>query len=205
MRTLLAILTLLLAAPAADASWRFWEHFQSRQSCTAPGIPNTFDEHIYWAAKRYMSEPLRSKPCLLKAICWTESRLKPDAKSHVGAIGLCQVMQGTFVDAHRKHPTIGRNLRNVRTNIAAGAIELDRAWRVWIAPRSNACRWDLAAASYNAGAGHVIKAQTLSGGARCWETIRHFLDDVTGKHAVETVDYVDRVNRAYWRLLGFRW
>ena len=64
---------------------------------------------------------------------------------------------------------------------------------VWIAQRPAQCRLELAQASYNAGAGHVLKAQGLAGGARCWDGIAPQLHRVTGHHAQETIHYVARI------------
>ena len=173
-----------------------------RNQCSSPGIVNTYDKELYRAARRHLSEPLRSHWCLMKSLCFTESRLKPDAESGVGAIGLCQVMPGTYEDARRKEKSLrSSDIREVRSNVTASAITLQRYWDIFLArKRPNNCRLDNTLASYNGGPGNILKAQALSGDKSCWEQFRHFLRQVTGKHSVETIDYVDRVKQNWYRL-----
>jgi len=52
-------------------------------------------------------------------------------------------------------------------------------------------------ASYNAGAGNIIRAQSLCGGALDWTGIAPCLPQVTGHHAHETITYVERIDRWY--------
>ena len=169
------------------------------QRCSAHGITDDYDALIRIAAERWMPVEMRSHWCALKAQCWVESRLDPDATSPAGARGLCQVLPSTAGDFGLRG-----KLGTARNNLKAAALAWDRFWRVWISPRSHECRWRLTVASYNAGAGHIIAAQRLAGGAPCWERIRHELPAVTGHHARETTDYVDRVERAWHRLRGHR-
>lgn len=184
-------------------TWAAFGEARTRQQCRAEGISNAYDRTLRIAARRYMQEPLRSRWCLLKAVCHTESRLDPDAESGAGAVGLCQITPPTAETARRVTPIRSHDLRNAKTNAAYAAATLQRMWNVWISPRSAECRWELAAASYNAGPGHIIEAQRRAAGALCWERIRASLPDVTGRHARETIDYVGRVWRTYYRLRGF--
>ena len=176
---------------------------RERERCEAEGISNAYDDVFKTAARRYMEEPLRSRWCLVKAICWAESRLDPNAESGAGAVGLCQITEPTAETARRITPIRSRNLRDAKANAAYAAATLQRNWNIWISPRSAECRWELTAASYNAGAGHIINAQKLAAGALCWERIRRYLPEVTGKHAWETINYISRVEKTYRRLRGF--
>ena len=179
--------------------------------CSAPGISNAFDPQLKWASRKFFSEPLRSKGfCYLKSLCYTESNLDPNAESAY-AKGLCQITPPTLDTAERlgnaryKYKFRSNDLREVKTNVAAAVITLDRMWRIWTSKRSNQCRLELAFASYNAGGGNIIKAQAASGGERCWEGIRESLHEITGRHSKETLDYVSRVFKNYIRLrLGLR-
>lgn len=56
----------------------------------------------------------------------------------------------------------------------------------------------ISAASYNAGAGHLIKAQRLCGGGNLYRQIIPCLPQVTGKHSAETIDYVDKIIGRWW-------
>lgn len=159
---------------------------------------------IMWAAKRHWPEPYRSNPDLLVEQCRAESNLKADAESPVGAIGLCQVMPATALELLAKRDARGKargllrgqirgKLRDGKTNAELAARYMARMFRIWAYPRTHWCRWRLAVASYNAGAGNVIKAQTLSGGRSCFEDIAPFLHQITGKHSAETIAYTFRV------------
>ena len=72
-----------------------------------------------------------------------------------------------------------------------------RLQKGWSSPRPQLERHRLAQSSYNAGAGNIIKAQSLCGGARDWADIAPCLPRVTGRHAAETIGYVDAI--AKWR------
>jgi soluble lytic murein transglycosylase-like protein len=82
--------------------------------------------------------------------------------------------------------------------IEAGAYYMARLRRGWSAPRASDERHMLAQASYNAGAGNILRAQALCGGARDWRDIAPCLPRITGPvHSAETIGYVDAIRR--WR------
>ena len=177
---------------------------RERERCEAEGISNAYDDVFKTAARRYMEEPLRSRWCLLKAICIVESNLNPNAASPAGAIGLCQVTEPTAETARRIAPSIrSHDLRDAKTNANSAAVNLQWNWNIWFSRRTPECRWELTAAGNNSGPQHIIDAQKLAGGALCWEQIRRYLPEVTGRHATETIDYVGRVWRTYYKLRGF--
>jgi len=130
----------------------------------------------------------------LKAQCYQESRLKPLAKSPVGAFGICQLMVGAASDAglsplQRADPEM---------NIQAGAFILRRNIRTWFPRPTRFLRLQLGWAGYNAGVGHIIKAQAKCGGLPLWSSIAPCLRDVTGdKNAHETVQYVALIPNWY--------
>ena len=64
-------------------------------------------------------------------------------------------------------------------------------------------RFMLAAASYNAGAGHLIKAQRACNNARNYPEIIICLPDITGHHANETKDYVRKIVTRWYPALIF--
>lgn len=177
--------------------------FAATSTSMAVELPETA---IVLAVKRYWPEPYRSHPDLFIAQCWAESGLKADAESPAGAVGLCQVMPGTAKTLLRSRGGLRGKLRgflrNAKTNAELGARYMGQMFRIWSYPRSSHCRWRLAVASYNAGPGSVIQAQTLSGGRRCWEDIAPFLHQVTGRHSAETIAYVFRVEDEVRRRRG---
>lgn len=130
-----------------------------------------------------------------KAQFWQESHLKPDARSPVGAEGIGQFMPATWreVPAAVRLGVVDR--RAAEPSIRAGAWYMGRMKRVWKAPRPADDRRRLAQASYNAGAGSIIRAQTKCNGAPDWRTIASCLPAVTGRHSAETIGYVARIAR----------
>lgn len=72
-------------------------------------------------------------------------------------------------------------------------------WNTWSSPRPNIDRLELAQASYNAGAGNIIKAQKECGGKVLYEDIIECLPQVTGHHSKETITYIKMIRK--WRML----
>lgn len=81
---------------------------------------------------------------LLAAVVWTESNFQPGAVSHVGALGLAQLMPGTARG-------LGVDPRDPLQNLAGGAAYLRGQLQAF-------GRADLALAAYNAGPGRVTRA-----------------------------------------------
>jgi membrane-bound lytic murein transglycosylase F len=123
----------------------------------------------------------------LKAQCWQESRLKPEAISPAGAVGLCQLMRGAAQDAGLS----STERTDPQKNIRGAAFILRRNIRIWFPRETRFQRLQLGWAGYNAGAGWIVKAQARCGGPPLWPQIAPCLRDVTGdKNAHETVQYV---------------
>lgn len=127
-----------------------------------------------------------------KAQCITESLLDPLAVSHAGAMGLCQIMPGTW---REQAGAMGINASpfNPRANSLVGAAYMRRMLRVWKADRSEADRLRWAQGSYNAGPGRVLEAQRRAGGETVWAIVSRYVPR-------ETRDYVTRIERWYLRI-----
>lgn len=200
-----------LNAPDAHAGerGRSPELHHERFRCSAEGIPDRFDEFFLAASKRHMPPELRGAvgACIMKAICWIESRHREDAVSGVGAVGFCQVMPQTAEDLKKRNKWRGGNLREARYNVQAGAAAFRNFWDVWYFKRTTECRTENSIATYNAGPRNMIDAQTEAESkgimARCWEGIRAGLPAITGRHAWETINYVDRFWSTWRRLRGY--
>lgn len=130
-----------------------------------------------------------------KAQCVQESgpNLKADARSHAGAVGVCQLMPATARDfgldpEHRVLP---------KENIRAGALTLKRCTSMWLPRETRFQRLRLGWACYNSGGGHILKAQVRCGGKLLWEEISPCLPQITGRHAAETQHYVAVIPRWY--------
>lgn len=139
-----------------------------------------------------------------KAQLWQESRLNPQARSPVGASGIAQFMPATWSEVARQ---LGIDPKRVPATVAEPAIaagayymaRLKRQWRGWSASADMMETHRHAQAGYNAGSGHVRRAWTLCGRPARWVETAACLARVTGRHAAETITYVDRIAR--WRAM----
>lgn len=136
-----------------------------------------------------------------KAQLCQESGLDPKAVSPVGAKGLAQFMPGTWREVAAELGLGTRTAFDPSSAIDAGAYYMGKMrrfpdWRWWQDPE----RHRMSQAGYNAGPGNVRKALRLCPG-QSWSVVARCLPDVTGRHARETITYVDRI--ADWqRRLG---
>lgn len=156
-----------------------------------------YDLYFYKYTKMYL--PLHD-PAMVKSLCMAESNLNPLAESGVGAKGLCQHMDATWKE-NMGNLGLSGNVFDPELNVQATAYYLGKMRRMWKAPRSEEDRMFLAKASYNAGAGHLIKAQRICGGPAEYEEIAICLHVVTGHHSVETLTYVERNHMFYRELI----
>jgi soluble lytic murein transglycosylase-like protein len=134
---------------------------------------------------------------LWRAQIKAESAFKPNAVSPVGAQGLAQIMPATFKEIAEKSGIKGSAF-DPEVNLMSGAFYMARMRNTFKSPRPDFERHNLAMASYNAGAGNIIKAQRLAGNPAEWQPVAEQLHLVTGKHAKETRDYVTKI-RAFHR------
>lgn len=140
------------------------------------------------------------------AQCYQESLFDPRARSHVGAMGLCQFMPATHRECVKALRLPAKaSPYDYRISILCNAWYMQRLNRIWRAPRSDEERLFLAQASYNAGAGNIIKAQKKCGMANLWGFINPCLKEVTGKHSEETITYVQRISRWYKEITDEIW
>ena len=137
----------------------------------------------------------------LKAQGYQESLLDKDAVSHAGAQGVMQIMPGTWEEQTERLGIIASPF-NPRANILVGASYMKRMVSFWKAPRPKIERLRLAQASYNAGAGNILKAQRKCQNKSLWKDISPCLVQVTGRHSEETITYVGRIQRWYEELVA---
>ncbi len=128
-----------------------------------------------------------------------ESNLNPNAKSHVGAKGIMQIMPRTFDEIKYKNPSIKGSSLQPKWNIAAG-IYYDRSiWKLWKAKRPFMDKLGFMFGSYNAGKGNIIKAQKVAEktgmNPNHWSSIEKTLPEITGRHSKETIGYVNKINK----------
>lgn len=148
--------------------------------------------------------PLFDYPLAWQAQLYQESLCDAGAVSPVGARGLAQFMPGTWrevagqlaIPAASPHDELA---------IEAGAFYMARLTGIWTARRDPHERHRLAQASYNAGAGNILRAQSTCARHEephhLWGEIRECLPGVTGRHARETINYV-RLIEEHWQGMG---
>ena len=157
-----------------------------------------WDGQFKTAAKRQFAGAVDWK--WFKAQAMAESALDPDAVSPVGARGLMQLMPGTSAEVARRLGLPDRP-HDPRVAIMLGVAYDRHLWRMWSAPRPDLERLRLMMASYNAGAGHILRAQRLAQAAGLdgsdWADMAAHLPEVTGHHSKETINYVSRIERFY--------
>ncbi|MEE8364835.1 MAG: transglycosylase SLT domain-containing protein [Gammaproteobacteria bacterium] len=132
-----------------------------------------------------------------KAQAIAESRLKRDAQSQVGAVGIMQIMPRTYAEILKRNRYIKGSDKNPRWNIAAGIYYNRSIWKIFKAERPFQDRLDFMFGAYNAGKGNILKAQrhtmTTELNPNLWASIEKTLPQVTGKHSKETIAYVDKI------------
>jgi soluble lytic murein transglycosylase-like protein len=159
--------------------------------------PTRFDSEICKQSARY----LVGHDCdWLKAQLIQESALNPNARSPVGAMGLGQIMPATFRQVCVPLVICHISPYNPEASIKAAAYYQARMESKWISKRSDYDRKALGQASYNAGAGNIIKAQRVCGMPSKYQCIIECLPQVTGRHSVETINYVRLIARHYMKL-----
>lgn len=138
-----------------------------------------------------------------KAQAIAESSLDPQARSSAGAIGLMQLMPDTAADLAR-HLGVTNSPRTPHVNIRMGIAYDRNCWDFWTSRRSREERLRFMFGSYNAGPGNILKAQGLARDRLLdndrWQSIVACLPEITGKHAIETINYVARIERLYAEL-----
>ena len=169
--------------------------FLSTSVMAGPPLESKYDDYFIKYTHRYLPGV---DPDLIKAQCWQESRFKETATSPVGAAGICQFMPATWRDAKTAlQISQATSVFHPEYNIQAAAYYMGVQYKIWKSPRSMADRHNLATASYNAGAGHLISAQRLCGNPSSYKLIVPCLPQVTGQNSKETLGYVVNIRRFY--------
>ena len=166
-----------------------------QQSLLALSFSNRYDRLIEKSVKKYWSDYPRAYSW--KAQLYQESRLKAKVTSPVGASGLAQIMPKTKIQLWREL-NFNQNISifSVYHNIFAGAYYMRKQRDQWRWKRPLIDRNQLAQASYNAGLGHILKAQKIcseKAPAILYEEIIGCLPQVTGRHSKETITYIKRI------------
>jgi len=132
-----------------------------------------------------------------KAQAIAESRLRKDAQSQVGAVGIMQIMPRTYAEIVKRSRYIKGSDKNPQWNIAAGIYYNRSIWKIFTEERPFQDRLDFMFGAYNAGKGNILRAQRHTMitdlNPNLWASIEETLPRVTGKHSKETIAYVDTI------------
>lgn len=154
-----------------------------------------YDEAFRKYSKRFFGPAFDWR--IFKAQGMAESNLDPNAKSHVGARGVMQLMPATFREIASKNPELER-IDNPEMNIAAGIAYDRRLWTRWEGDSVLSDVRDFTFASYNAGRRTLLNAQTTARTSgldpRRWPSIESVAPKVERWRHVETLGYVKRIN-----------
>jgi len=140
--------------------------------------------------------------CVLSAQARAESGYRLDAVSPAGAEGLPQFMPGTWREVCTPMFGLEATPYQLVPAVMCQGKYMGRLMAFWVWERPVNERVKLALACYNAGCGHIHKAQKLCSGARLWHEIQPCLRRVTGHHSEETTAYVARIERFYREFTG---
>jgi membrane-bound lytic murein transglycosylase F len=170
----------------------------------ASGIYSTqHDHHFEKYSRRYFG--VGFDWTWWKCQAMAESAMDSTAKSYCGAEGIMQIMPGTWNQIAAKIDVSSPWI--VKDAINAGIYYDARMWAVWTARRPLEQRVFFTLASYNAGAGNIVRAQRLvpdDQDENAWEAVGAQLHRITGHHHRETLGYVERIRRFHQEILD-RW
>lgn len=160
-----------------------------------PRSSGRYDETFRKYSKRFFGVGYEWQ--LFKAQAMAESELNPNARSHVGARGLMQLMPSTFHQVQSDNPEL-ESIDDPEWNIAAG-IQYDRfLWQLWKEQETELDRRSFMFGSYNAGRGTILRAQAVarhdSLDHRKWASIERIAPQVRSWRHRETLGYIRKIN-----------
>ena len=202
LRFLLILASLGLSGPLYAHSFtemiqgsRFADEIRyGRLWCVSQGSQNYYDSLYRGAVHKYYPPRFNDAAewCWMKCKGIVESGQNPNAVSPVGAMGVMQIMPGTFSDFATRY---GWNPddRTERTNILMSAAISSAYFKFWVTERSKAehRRWQQG--SYYCGPGCLLRGQVRAGGSTVFDDIKEFIP-------TETARYVPKIKMCHARL-----
>ena len=149
-----------------------------------------YDELIKLASTKYLAA---YDWRLYKAQLFQESNMNPYAVSPAGAKGIAQFMPKTWIEWRIKSGYPTHDETHPEAAIFTGACYMAHLVGQWKSPRPSIDRYLLAAASYNAGLGNIVKAQKAANMANGYRQIMAKLPTITEAHSAETITYCKRI------------
>lgn len=163
----------------------------------------------------YASEQINWPWELLAALAWTESHYNPEARSHVGARGVMQLMPVTG----RRFGLNDSTFLCARDNIIAGSHYIAYLQNQFRFVTDSAEQWRFVVASYNAGPAHIHDARRLArahgDNPNRWASVEPWLERLNDPeyytdsvvlygsfNSVETRKHVRVVEQTYKRILS---
>ncbi len=150
-----------------------------------------YDRYFKKYSKRYFGPQFNWR--WFKAQGIAESNLKNRVKSHVGAVGVMQIMPATFSDIKKRNPHFS-HLESPQWNIAAGIFYDRILYRKIRKPLATRDRLLFTFASYNAGYARVLRAFKKAK-AYDWESVKHKLPGETRFYVARIVKLMESRNR----------
>ncbi len=156
-----------------------------------------YDKHFSKYSKRSFGPAFDWRHFKAQAVA--ESGLQKDVRSHVGAVGLMQIMPATFNEIVKRNRHIRGSGKEPKWSIAAG-IDYNRSiWILFKEERPFQDRLDFMFGAYNAGKGNIFRAQRRAKkrglNPNRWRTMESTLPAVTGGHSKETISYVGKIKK----------
>lgn len=163
--------------------------------------PSDYDDVFRKYSKRYFGPGFDWR--LFKAQGMAESNLDSAARSRVGARGVMQLMPSTFRSIRSENEEL-KWIDDPEMNIAAGIFYDRKLWVLWERDSVGEHRKEFMLASYNAGRGTILRAQTFARRSkldpRTWTDITRVAPRVPRWRHRETLEYVERIEGYLGRL-----
>jgi membrane-bound lytic murein transglycosylase F len=160
-------------------------------------VTEQYDPTFKKYSKRYFGAAFDWR--VFKAQAMAESELNPNARSHVGARGLMQLMPSTFGVIQSARPEF-KAIDDPEWNIAAGIMHDRYLWTLWKNQPGDERRHFMFG-SYNAGEGTIARACNVARQAKLddtrWPNIEEVAPTVQRWRYRETVGYVRRIQSNY--------